>query len=396
MRVKTRATPDAAGRRMDVYLRPEWISVLVMENAPSSSMERLREVAYEVMIDLARTGTKRLRDRDLTIFFCEWTNSFGRELRGIAFPSDPAARIFNMFREHLNVAVGIIEAGDCNPRDVGAVPLLRYCYGDIIAYADPFDDVSGIVQLGERVEIRSAVFEDRAKRSSVPGWALPKAPHERRAPFRYAINDWNDLRYDLLRFIHGMMSNGTYRWLRKETREGFGIQVEERPVSMTGRFGSLSLDWIAKDLTYEIVISINKELSAADKYVVLAHELAHIVLHLPLLFLGQIAEQRSWLHPGSLEKVEQRIIKAFGDRSILEKDANRLASYMLIPPKIDVDGLAKITFEGARDLESSEMLWRLFQHSFPEARIEDYSWHNIEELKERAPGDEAGPRPTRD
>ncbi|MEV5826062.1 hypothetical protein AB0L25_10835 [Spirillospora sp. NPDC052242] len=329
-------------------------------------------------------SAKRLRERDLTIFFCEWTTSFGQACRGIALPSNPAANLFNMFRSHFDNIVGVIEVGDGNPRDVGATPLLRYCYGNIIAYADLFDDISEILQLGKGFEVRSAIFKDVAKRNDTPGWALPEVAHRRRLPCRHAIDDWDDLRREILLFVYEMISNGSYQWLRRETREGFGIKVEERAVSTAGRFGALSLDWIAEDLTFEIVISINRDLSTAYKYVVLAHELAHTVLHLPLLFIGQLAEQMSWLHPSILDVVERRISTVFGDRSILEKDANRLASYMLVPPRIDPDALAQRTLEEGLPLESNEMLWRLFQHSFPEARIKEYSWRNLEELKKRA------------
>ncbi|GAB3988290.1 hypothetical protein GCM10029978_110290 [Actinoallomurus acanthiterrae] len=383
MRVTTRETPDPAGRRVDIYVRPERLCVLIMEAGVDSSKEQLRQAVYEVMRELHALGVKRLRDRDLTIFFCEW-NMLGRSLRGIGLPQSPAKRLFDLFRRHPKIADLVVEVEDGDPRDAGAEPLMRYSYGRVIAYADPFDDASEFASLGSNIEIRSAVLKERAIRKSVPRWALPTVAQRRGLPFRHTMDDWSDRRGEIIRFIGEMLSNGSYQWLRRETRQGFGIRVEERAASKTGRFGALSLDWIAEDLTHEIVISINKDLSAADKYVVLAHELAHVALHLPLLYLGQVAEQGSWLRPGLIDVVEQRITALFADRSVLEQDANALASYLLVPPKIDVGGLANMTIEMGRAVDPNALMWRLFQHSFPETRIENYSWRNLENLDERA------------
>jgi hypothetical protein len=121
------------------------------------------------------------------------------------------------------------------------------------------------------------------------------------------------------------------------------------------------------------------------KYVVLAHELAHYVLHFPLLVLLRYVEETAWNVPEVESYFQQLVAENPSTMQSIEDQADELASFLLIPSWVyPIRRLTDRMLEGGVSPSPQEMIWRFLQPLFPEDCFSDTTWRNLDEIKRRA------------
>lgn len=385
MRVRQRGTPDPNGHVVDVYPRELTINVITLKACTDVDDSILLTAALDALRVIQKMPIARLRDRDFSIFFCHW-EAYGEALVDIGLPSRFDHRLHRLFREQLSSVANIVELGDSLALDVGAKPFARYHHGKLVAYVDPLDTHVCDAAQESDVELRSAESADsvatRRRRTS------PLPSIRANGPQRHSIETWDTVRTDILNFIWDTLEPGTFDSLRREVDRQFGIHVRVAPTALTGKHGSITTDWlIDSDQGCEVVILINKDLADKLKYVVLAHELAHYVVHFPIILAGQLVDQLAWAEPAFELAYSDLFHQYFQDGRVLEEEANSLASCMLIPPKFHLRGMADFAFENFQSVSAEELAWRFLQSFFPETSEIQYSWRNWDEMRRRAERD---------
>ena len=386
---KTRATRDISGRLVDLYPAAEdtFLSVLVLDRTRLNE-GRLRYDVFAVMASIATMTNSRLRDRDFPVYRCDWTTG-GRRLTGIGLPEMFPARLHLAFQRPIRDSTGIVEIGRGRANDVGARPFMLYNHGKLIAYADPFEEISPLPD--SRIEVRSAEFKPRVarrRRGEPPPIIRRSGPGE-----RHSIDTWNDLRSDVLKFIYATITTGTFHSLRREVQRQFDIAVRVSPTSAAGRHSSISAGWVTReDQACTVTIHISQDLPDQLKYIALAHEVAHYALHFPIILAERITEQLSWLDPHARCVYADQFEHYFGDGTRLEEQADLLAAHLLIPPQIQLTDLQRAVSEvgGTQpysddgQVTHEELAWRLLAEYFPERSFAEHSWQNYDEMRDLA------------
>lgn len=335
------------------------------------------------MQNIANMRNKRLREREFPVYYCEWMTRVELFRVGIALPEPFDSRLHVMFQEALRPVAPIVDIGATYPEDVGARPLLRYVNGKLIEYVSPFDSEGGSPEL----ERRSFAIADKPSQSGRPD-PLPKS-ETRRGKTRHSLELWQSVRADVLDLVWNTLGIGTYHWLRRETREAFGISVLETNATLAGRYGRIETGWVYGHsdghVECDVSIVLNTDLSPTLKYVALAHELAHYVLHFPIILAGGIIEQAAWEHPACEHTFRKYLAEKFNELRDLEDHANRFAGNFLVTPRFDYGSITKegILFEGGQTVTGDEMMWRFFQNHFPETKGQKFSWNNLGSLRSR-------------
>ena len=379
MRPQHRATTDPGGRIVDVYPSGLTLEVIAVP-AETVTDDLLRSVVLDILRSIREIPSAQLRERDFPIFICKW-EVYGKQLAGIGLPKRFAVHLYHLFQERLRAVTVIEDSGRSSVIDVGAEPFAFYEHGKLVIYVDPFA-VADEGVYGTDIELRSAEFA--ATRASAER-RLPLLRVRDSGPSRHSIQTWEDLRLDVLRFIWETLDPGTFTSLRRAVTEQFGISIRLGSTAAAGRHGSISIGWLsADDRASEVSILVNKELPGELKYVVLAHELAHYVLHFPLVLAGQLIEQLSWLNPLFEYWYMAQFRQTFGNNQSLEAQANALGSYLLIPPQYSLEKMSAMILEGATPYSADELAWRFLAQFFPERSSVDYSWYNMNEMRKQA------------
>jgi hypothetical protein len=386
---ETRATRGISGQLVDIYPAAEdtIISVLVLDRTRVNE-SRLRYDVFAVMASITEMGDSRLRERDFPVYLCNWTTG-GRRLTGIGLPKVFPVPLHLAFQHLIRATNGITEISEGRASDVGARPFMLYNHGKLIAYADAFEEISPLPD--SRIEVRSAEFKPRVIRRR-PTAPLPvvrwSGPGD-----RHSIDTWNDLRLDVLKFIHATIIPGTFHSLRTEVKRQFDIAVRVAPTSTAGQHSSISAGWVTReDQACTVTIRISQDLPDQLKYIALAHEVAHYVLHFPIILAEQMTEQLSWFVPHARCVYADQFERYFENGVKLEEQADLLAGYLLIPPQIPLAGIERFAVEvsGARPyvgdglVTSEEAGWRLLAEYFPERSLVEHSWQNHDEMRDLA------------
>ncbi|WP_406107546.1 ImmA/IrrE family metallo-endopeptidase [Micromonospora globbae] len=338
----------------------------------------LRGIATDFLHRIASHPARRIRERQFTVFACRWISSIGEHLNGIALPSRQDHRVHFIAHAAVKARTGIRELGTTMARDLNAQPIFRYENGRIVRYVDP---LSPILDYPSAAETRSAEFVGGVSALNRRREPLPRVRDA--GPTRHALRDWATIQADLQEFVGRLISPGTFVGLRNAAKKQFGIQTTVGATAEAGRHGSIRVGWVGIDLAAPVHVTINKDLPPTMKYTVLAHELAHYVLHFPLLLASQIVEQLSWSHPSLRWRFEQELA-LLGDHGKLEEQANWFASYLLVPPWYNYNNIAKNTIMGRRPIEAAELAWAFLQPYFPETMSTIHSWRNLEQSLARA------------
>ena len=139
---------------------------------------------------------------------------------------------------------------------------------------------------------------------------------------------------------------------------------------MDGRRGFTSIDWAFEKGGFDIRIGVNRSLHPRLKYVVLAHELGHYMLHLDLMILSQLVEQKAWFVSHAEEFYYRLIRRHLSSLREVEMQAHQFASYFLVTERHD-EWLADEDYsigDRLRRTQSAVSVWRSLQPLFSETR----------------------------
>lgn len=359
MRIRSRDSRDPSGRVVDVYTL-ELITARVFSQNCKVTDDDLRKIAIETFRKLRSSTNRRVRERELTIFSCRWTAYHGEDFVALGTQTSLGYGAWLCLQASIPAQFEVVESSEAFYDDVNAVPIARYSHGNTIFYVDPFEEVTSPVL---KVEYRSFSLRERPQHRS-PGFKL--ATVRTAPPEQHRLESWNEIKRDAFHLIASMPYPAKYVELRRQVKRQLGIPTHEVDASLSGRYGCISVEWIGPDGGCNIKIHINRELPAEIKYVVLAHELGHYITQFPILYLAQLVEQCSWFNP-AIELFYQRAFSvAFPDPSIIEDQANRVASLALVSEAYA--NTFKVVFETYRQPTRDHEVWKWLQHFFPETR----------------------------
>jgi hypothetical protein len=377
VRVEERSTPDPGGKTVDVFPPTTHVSAIVLEPAVGFTEEALSDAVLGVLRDLRGSRNRRLRERDFPVYVGAFRTSWGEDLAAIGLPELFESRIHIAFQERVRSIADIRDIGRSAVADVEAMPFARYVGGHIILYGDPF--VPPRARAGD-LELRSY---EVASTTTVPARRVPPPQTEIRAGLIHTIESWQKLGPAIVDFVGEMFGAASYRSLRLTVQNHFGIGVIEERDPAFPRYGSINTGWFTDDGGVRVDIRLRAALPPELKYVTLAHELSHYLLHFPLLYCGQLVEELSWYAPPLETWFGEIVSEHIGEGlSDLERDANTFTSYFLIPPRYDTAQMASLIFEGDRPPTPEELAWRFLQPLFPDRTAAQYSWRNLDEMRD--------------
>lgn len=353
----------------------EHVFALTLEPGERQDIDSLRALLLDALRGL-RGRSRRMRDRDFVLWFGEHQSRAGHFVsigHPDHFDSDVSIHLQralraagHRFRDHGRTIVS----------DIGAEPLLRWNFDEIIAYTDPFSLSSG--RFGPDVVERSYDLSShrptRSARTLLPPAEFVLDP-------LHTLESWESNRAKIIGLIGEMIGAVSYTSLKKFMRGHCGIDVVEEPDADFPRYGLLTSGILGED-GGTVTARIRSGLPTALKYVVLAHELSHFVLHYPLLYLNQLVEQLSWSFPVHADRYRQ-LMGIHLDPAHVEMDANYFASYLLIPQWCDGD-FASVILEGGVQPTRDEIAWRFLQSLFPHTSGMQVSWQNLDAIRARA------------
>jgi len=381
MKISERDTRDPMGRRVDIYRLVRYVDSVSFESSSPVSDDDMRELLWQAFAEIG-SGNRRLRERDLPVFFGRIERPSENTLYAIGMPEQTQIEACHALQAVAESFGPIVDWGRQVPRDLGAQPFGRYLHGTSIFYADPF------VEQPEdpRWEWRSyevLVEPNRAPRSRLPAIEVE-------ADRFHDPTSWLGLMPAILEMIEEMTGAASYRSLRSAVKRHFGIDVREIDSPDFPHYGILSPGWLT-ERGCEMTVLLRASLPVELKYVVLAHELAHFTRHFLFVYLNQFVEQASWTAPALEGSYLDMIDEKVGSLRRLEEDANVLASYLLIPPRYPLEAMAAMIHERGRTLSGAELAWRFLQPLFPEGALEGGSWRELDEAQDRLLADLASP-----
>jgi len=397
IKIIERSTLDPGGKKVDVYPDVGLVRTFVFDaDEGDANKEDLLASTVNVLRKISEHGDKRVRERDLPVWFGKSRNSIGIDLVSIAIPEPTAIKAFNLFYDEFRQYTSYIECGAYLLRDTMGQPLTRYLNGKIHIYGDPFIAYEVLAADGyEDVEYRSWETASTAKCQSP--YAKPEKPSRRLDSLytdstglyykRHSIDVWQENRQIILEFLHSLKAACGYKRLKDITENFFGIAVHEEMSSGFSKYGCIRLGWLDDNfLSASVRILINRNIDDKLKYTVLAHELSHYLNHFPFLLANQIVEETCWGIPevqlwwnNLLTYEHQTLLKR------VEDDAHESSTHFLLPPWMrPVSKLTSIMLENGKQPEPGEFVWRCLQPLFPDTDGEEFSWVNYSQMEEKA------------
>lgn len=375
------ARRDPGGKPVDRVPAPRRLWVWSYDPAPENERGAVQALVVELLFLLAQAGNRRVREREFVVWWGE-TVSLGQPIRTIGLPERFDHRAARVLQPLVRLA-GQIDHGAYAFADANAAPLAAYDRGRVVTYTDAFASPGSV----GGAELRSAEV------------VLPAPPALAREPLSrlparhgplYSLERWHESREEVLDSIGALIGPSSYASLHAVITEDLGITVETRPAAALGAFGRVRTGWL-EPLADEapavpVRIELQRGLPTALRYVVLAHELAHFLLHFPVLLVDQLVEQISWDMPVVEEVWEARLASMLPPHDDLERNADQLAVNLLIPPRwFPLERMAgHMTHTGFGQPDPRHLIWHFLQALFPDTAGMEFSWHNWEEHERRA------------
>lgn len=373
--VERRALPDPAGKPVDRHITPDLGITLAYHEHGAPSRDKFLELVLARMKRVRASTVKRVRERDFSVWYGRFTSSYGDELVALILPYELDIRVYRRFAD-LTRLPAFVEQGTSTPTDAHAAPLARYEHGTLVAYLPP-------TRAGERrddgVEARSASV--RAPVKSSPRRVLAVPDHV--APRRHDLDSWQKARSAALRWVWDCGAPGTYSRLRKIVDASFGVTVREHRALPNGGLGMLQTSWMDAQETVPVKILIRADLARDLKYVVLAHEFAHFVLHFPIIRKAQQFEDIARVVPEITLLLAQSMQRHL-PTDTMELHADVLASSLLIPAQVDFRRWAEFITEGHAPVTAEEHAWRYLTRLFPDTAGRPDGWSEYHEMREMA------------
>jgi hypothetical protein len=373
--VERRALPDPAGKPVDRHVTPELGILLAYDAEGAPSRDECLELVLARMKRVRASTVKRVRERDFSVWYGQFTSTHGSDLVALVLPYELDIRVYQCFSD-LTRLPAFVEQGDSAPSDAHAAPLARYEHGKLVAYLPP-SHAGG--ERDDGVEARSASVEAPPMQSPRHALVVPDYV----APRRHDLDSWREAYSAALRWVYDCGAPGTYSRLRKIVDASFGVTVREHPALPNGGFGMLQTSWMDSRETVPVKILIRADLSRELKYVVLAHEFAHFVLHFPIIRKAQQFEDIARLVP-EITLLLAQSVKRHLPRGTMELHADVFACNLLIPARVDFRRWAEFITEGHEPVTAEEHAWRYLTRLFPDTAGRPDGWGEYHEMREMA------------
>jgi hypothetical protein len=373
--VERRALPDPASKPVDRHITPALGIMLTYHERGAPSRDKFLEIVLARMRRVRASTVKRVRDRDFSVWYGRFTSSYGDDLVALILPDELDIRVYRCFAD-LTRLPAFVEQGTGAPADAHAAPLARYEHGALVAYLPPTR--AGDLR-DDEVEARSASVQAPSTPSPRHVLAVPNYV----APRRHDLDSWKEAHAAALRWVWDCGAPGTYGRLRQIVDASFGVTVCEHPALPNGGFGMLQTSWMDVQETVPVKILIRADLARDLKYVVLAHEFAHFVLHFPVIRQAQQFEDVARVVPEITlllaQSVERHLL-----RDTMELHADVFASNLLIPAQVDFRRWAEFITEGHAPVSAEEYAWRYLTKLFPDTAGRPDGWSEYHEMREMA------------
>ncbi|MGH2836932.1 MAG: ImmA/IrrE family metallo-endopeptidase [Thermoleophilaceae bacterium] len=379
--IEVRPMPDAGGKQVDIHVRPGGARAFVYDEHRALTRELVLDEVLTRLRRIRDARAKRVRERRFNVWYGTLTSSItGQELALIMLPDRFDFAAWSLLADLADLP-GHLEQSNLGTADVTGGPLARYEHGQITAYVAA--TVPGASLLAPDLQLRSATVREPERRAPTQ-WMLPPTG----VASRWHTGDsWQDNRVRILDFVWRLKAAGTYGRLAEITEKHFGISVREELGAADNRYGLLRLGFLrTDDLAVPVAVFLRADLPDALKYVVLAHELSHYLLHFPMLYLWALIDDWGRLLPEAAPVFEAAVAQRL-DRDALETQADHFASNFLIPPMYDLATVAEIYRETGRSPSAAELAWRFVQPLIPGAVDEPIGWTNLKRMSELAAAD---------
>ncbi|WP_157017390.1 ImmA/IrrE family metallo-endopeptidase [Cryptosporangium arvum] len=381
-KIELRPTRDPGEKSVDLITQVEYVSTIVLDAIGENQKAAVSNTLIGTMREL-RGRSKRFVDRDYAVWYGEVENH-GEKFACIGLPERFDADLHIYYQRALRRAGWNIRAiHRYLVSDMDAEPILRWDRGRIIAYKLGLDEATG--EFGPDVEERSCEIRSRPTRSNV---RTPPAPATFRASEVHSFESWDQLRREIVAYVGHLTAPSSYAGLRRFVTEHCGIGVVE--VKNAGidsfAYGLTQAGWIDDD-GCGVRVLIQSALTTAHKHAVLAHELAHYVLHFPILYLRQLIEQASWSDARFESAYTEAYSEAFPNPPDIEADASYFASYLLVPRWVNEE-FASLVWEENRSPTAYELAWRFLQ---PLLAADDGQpgWQSLERVRGESAGEKS-------
>jgi len=349
--------------------------MLAYRERSAPSRDKFLEIVLARMRRVRTSTVKRVRERDFSVWYGRFTSSYGDDLVALILPYNLDIRVYRYFADLTRIPA-FLEQADGAPADAHAAPLARYEHGALVAYLPP--SRAGELR-DDGVEARSASVQ------------APFTPSPRRvltmpdyvAPRRHDLESWQQSHSAALRWVWDCGAPGTYSRLRKIVDASFGITVREHRAPPNGGFGMLQTSWMDAQETVPVEILIRADLARDLKYVVLAHEFAHFVLHFPIIRKAQQFEDIARVVPEITLLLAQSLQRHL-PKNTMELHADVFASNLLIPARVDFRRWAEFITEGHAPVTAEEHAWRYLTGLFPDTAGRPNGWSEYHEMREMA------------
>ena len=383
MRITRFERPDPAGKLIDTSRPPTYLRTFVFDYSEGIE-RRVLVLTIQAITQIAASSRKLVRDRDFLIWTGEHTNSLGMHLYIVGVPYGVYMPVFEIFDEKYRTESSFMEITYSLPQEFQARPSFRYEYGKGVLYADPFDSPAQarakFPEVGD-FEVRS--FRQASGPQKNP-YTAPERP-QYRSPTRHSEETWHRNREEIFKFLDSLKGPCGFRRLRSIIKECFGVAVYEEGAPEFPHYGLIRLATVSDEKPPAVRILINEHLPEKLKYIALAHEFGHYLLHFPLLLVLRYVDETAWSIPEIEPYCRRLLTEDPSTLRALEDSADEIASLFLIPAWTHpMARMTSIMIEGGVSPPPSEMIWRLLQPLFPEDRFADTTWNDLEEIRKRA------------
>lgn len=378
MRLCIKEIEDASGQAIDLYPPVERVAVFLLDRRVMCERSQILNAITEAVKIVAQSSNKKIQQREFPIWLGQCPNGLDMHFWSVSLPGNISYLVHRIFYNVLSELNGYVECGTYFLRDVQGVPFIRYKNGKVICY-----DCSTRISLDDiQTETRQWVVEEKS--TDTPYAPLPIINHK--SPEIHNIDVWLANRKAFLKLLQEMKGPCGYIRLRKLIEKQFGIPVKEREEGAIS-YGTTALIFTesAPELRFKVNIQVNGRLHVKLKYIALAHEIAHYILHFPYLIVGHCLNILN-VNGGNYSQKWIDLKCAYDHlNKKIELDADLLGTFFLLPPWMSpLSSISSVIDEDGKSPSPEELAWRFLQPLFPDSQNDIYSWVNFDEMRKRA------------
>ena len=195
---------DPGGKKIDLFPPREFLRTFVFDDC-DQIQARIFELTLDALLEIANSNRKRVRERELPVWSGRMSNRMDMKLFIVGLPYELHFPVFQTFEKRFSEDPSFAEISYSPGEEFDAAPFVRYEFGNLIWYGDPFskaEEVTSPSRTGVKFEIRSwKPVPTRRKIYSATN--KPELP-ERKSPRFHSQEVWEENREAILNFVYGL------------------------------------------------------------------------------------------------------------------------------------------------------------------------------------------------